>query len=182
MVAGGLALAALARAEDLSKRYKATLDFSDAGIQREWTCDDGDVWSLASFDFDRGSQLELHGGKCTVVFGVHAGNVVWAALLPAEPGTIASNVAGDGERFTSIWMRFHPSLVGELFPAKTVSGPGDARSILWARRLYRHKINGGWQAHNFPVIPKRESIVLDCETETGRRRYFVVESGTVKWV
>ena len=174
-----LALVATAHAQDLAKRYKATLDFSDAGIQREWTCESGDVWALSSFAFDRGSQLTLRCGKANVVFGVHAGNVVWAAVLPAEPGTIDSNVAGAGEHFTSIWMRFHPSLVGELFPAKSVTGAGDERSILWARRLYAHKINCGWQADNFPVIPKRDSIVLDCETREGPRRYFTVESGSV---
>src|SRR6185503_14661964 len=74
---------------------------------------------------------------------------------------------------------FHPALVGELFPAKTVTGPGDERSILWARRLYTHKINSGWQADNLPVIPKRDSIVLDCETREGLRRYFIVESKAV---
>lgn len=175
------ALAVIARAEDLTKKYKATLDFSDAGIQREWTCEAGDVWSLASFEFERGSQLALKCGKATVVFGVHAGNPVWAAVLPVEPGTIDSNVAGKGEHFTSIWMRFNPALLGDLFPAKTVTGQGDERSTLWALRLHANKINSGWQADNFPVIPKRDSIVLDCETREGPRRYFMVDSGTVTW-
>ena len=180
--AGVLACVASARGEDLSKRYKATLDFSEEGIQRESTCEAGDVWSLDAFEFERGSRLKLACGKATLVCGVHEGNVVWAALLPDQPGTIASSVAGDGEHFTSIWLRFHPSHVGELFPAKTVTGAGDARASLWARRLYTHKINSGWQADNFPVIPKRDSIVLDCETREGRRRYFTAEAGAVECV
>jgi hypothetical protein len=117
-----------------------------------------------------------------VVFGVHAGNVVWAALLPDEPGRIASNVAGDGEHVTSVWLRFHPSHVGELFPSATVRGPGEPRSVLWALRLASHKMNGGWYADGFPVIPARDSIVLDCETLEARRRYFTAEDGGVDCV
>lgn len=114
---------------------------------------------------------------------MHEKNVVWAALLPDEPGTVAHPV-GDGEHPSSVFLRFHPSRVGELFPTKTIEGHGPERAILHARRMYAAKIRSGWQSDDWPVIPKKSSIVFDCETTEGRRRYYTadLDRGTVDCV
>jgi hypothetical protein len=168
--------------EDLRRHYKATLDFTEEGTPRTWTCTAKDVWRVSSFHYENGRQLNLELGPSTVVFGVHAENVVWAALLPDYPGVVSSTDAAKGEHVASVWMRFHPSHLTELFPSKIVEGPGPERSILWARRLYSHKISSGWQTNNWPVIPKQDSFVFDCETTEGPRRYFVDDQGAVDCV
>jgi hypothetical protein len=118
------------------------------------------------------------------VFGVAEKNVVWAAVFPDKPGKLKSEVGGDGEQITSIWMRFNPKHLGELFPPQSVGKNGSEDQIAWAKRLCSWKISSGWQAGNLPVIPKQGSLVFDCETLEGPRRYFVVEQdkGTLELV
>ncbi len=183
-----LVLAALfatpAFAGDLAKLYPPTLDYFEGQPTREWTSTKDDVWELETFHFEYQHKLELALGKSVVVFGVAEKNVVWAAVFPEKPGRIASSVGGDGEQVTSVWMRFNPRHLGELFPANTVGRNGPEDQVAWAKRLCTWKIASGWQANNLPVIPKKGSIVLDCETVEGPRRYFVVEKekGTVDLV
>ena len=170
--------------QDLTKVYPATLDYFEGQPTREWTCTKDDVWELASFHFEHEGELDLRLGRSVVVFGVAERNVVWAALFPDEPGVVKGKGSGDGEHVSSIWMRFNPRHLGELFPAKTVRGHGPDDQIAWAKRLCAWKIASCWQANNLPVIPKRGSIVLDCETLEGPRRFFVVEreKGTVELI
>jgi hypothetical protein len=167
-------------AGDLTKTYPATLDYFEGQPTREFTCTASDVWQLDSFHAAY-KKLDVTLGPSTVVFGVAEKNVVWAVVLPGAPGKIKNDGVGDGEQVTSIWMRFNPALLGELFPAKTVGKNGSADQIAWAKRVCRWKIASGWQANNLPVIPKKSSIVLDCETVEGPRRYFMIdkEKGTV---
>jgi len=175
---------------DLTRSYPATLDYFEGQPAREWSCTKDDVWELESFHFEIQGRLEITLKKAVVVFGVAEGNVVWAAVFPegagehGKPGTIRSRVGGDGEHVTSLWMRFNPAHLGELFPANTVGKHGSEEQIAWARRLCSWKISSGWQAGNLPVIPRKGSIVLDCETVEGPRRYFVVEQqqGTVELI
>src|SRR5688572_18447523 len=82
--------------EDLRRHYKATLDFTEEGTPRTWTCTAKDVWRVSSFHYENGRQLNLELGPSTVVFGVHAENVVWAALLPDYPGVVSSTDAAKG--------------------------------------------------------------------------------------
>ncbi len=172
---GAVCLAAPVAAGDLTKTYPATLDYFEGQPTREWTCTKTDVWQLSGFEFEYQGKLGITLGKSVVVFGVADKNVVWAAVFPDKPGKIASKSGGDGEHVASIWMRFNPTHLGELFPAKTVGKNGPEDQVAWARRMCNWKISSGWQAHNLPVIPKKGSIVLDCETLEGPRRYFVVE-------
>lgn len=110
-------------ATDLTARYPATLDGSEPAVGREWTCDAGDVWELTEFTFKLDGQLEIRMGPSLATFGHSGTNVVWAhvdALSPATGGAITTHLPGGGEGVVSVWMRFNPALVGELFPAPTV--------------------------------------------------------------
>lgn len=179
----GWMFAPVARAGvDLAPMYSAIPDYvpNDAGL--DWVCEPRDVWSLASFRFAVGDRLRVELGPSVVVFGRHDKTAVWAWLRPEKPAPLKCAAAGDGESITSIWMRFHPSRVGELFPADTVTGPGPESARVWARRNYYWKIRASWQANDKPMIPSPNSIILDVETAEGNRRFFGVDAqaGTVK--
>src|SRR5690349_5858538 len=167
---------------DLAKVYPAKLDYFEGQPTREWTCTKDDVWELESFEFERHGGARITLAKSVVVFGVCEKNVVWAAVLPVKPGVLQREGTKTPENVESIWMRFNPARLGELFPAKTVLGHGPEESIGQALRLYTWKISSGWQANNMPVIPKLNSVVLDCETTEGPRRYVVAEGGGVEIV
>ena len=44
---------------DLSRPYKATLDWEEKAPAHRWTCGPDDVWSLSAFKFDAGKELAL---------------------------------------------------------------------------------------------------------------------------
>lgn len=156
----------------LAETYRPTLDYSDEGIGRDWTSTKQDVWSLSSFGYSVGGRFEIRLGPSAVVFGRHGTNVVWAAVIPDEPGKLLKAPAGAGENVTSIFLRFHPQLVQKIFPPAIVRGNGPAERLIPARRVYQYKINAGWQTGNLPVVPKENSITFDCETAQGNRRRF----------
>lgn len=165
-----------AKGENLAKVYKATLDYEEGAGGRDWSCGRQDVWSLEEFTYTFEDKLAIECGPSAAVFGRHGTSVVWAALIPDKPGEIRVAPKGEGEHVTSLFLRFNPSLVGELFPSRTVKGKGDFANIIPARGIYQYKINGAWQWDNLPVIPSVESIVLDCETSEGNRRFFMVDT------
>ena len=178
ILCGGSALAA----PDLGKTYKATLDWEEGAPPRDWRCGPEDVFELKSFRYTLGGGLAIDCGPSDVVFGHCGTNVVWAVVLPREPGRVKSKDT-DEESVRSIWMRFNPALVGKLFPKKTVKGAGDPGAVLDALRVCRHKVDGCWQAGSWPIIPYRKSVVFDIDTPEGKRRMFMVdtEKGTAKY-
>jgi hypothetical protein len=131
---------------DLTLRYRATLDYSDSPRGYEWTCGPQDVWRLSEFRYALVDVYHIMLGGAQVVFGCHEANVVWATVFPDQPGEILAATLGKGERVTSIWLRFHPTRLGELFPERTVAGQGDPSMLPQARRLAAHKIGSCWQA------------------------------------
>lgn len=161
---------------DLAARYRATLDYNETVIGREWTATEGDVWRLSGFKLEHATDLILTLDKATVVFGRQDTNVLWAAVFPDQPGKIAGQEAGDGDLIASLWLRFHPGDVGALFPAGTVIEQGPAERLRDGRRLAAWKMNGSWQSGNLPVVPKRGTIVVDIDTPHPLRRFYMIES------
>ena len=170
-----LAPVPLLAAQDLAKAYPVTLDWVEGAGGRSWTCGPEDVWRLKSFELSFFGELSLDFGPSVVVFGHHEHNVVWAVVLPEKDETLSARAKGDGEGIHSVFLRFHPALVGELFPRKTVRGPGDAQHAFEGKRVFAWKINASWQAQNRPVIPWRRSLVVDVETTAGRR-FFMADT------
>lgn len=163
---------------DLADRYPATLDYVEGAVPREWTSGPEDVWELSAFAYKQRRDLALSFGHCHVVFGVHGTNVVWAVVLPDEPAPLKTGLPGGGEHVSSLWFRFHPALVGKLFPKKTVVGPGPEALLAQGRRIYAWKINASWQSGNQPVIPWKHGLVIDVETHEGPRRLYTVDTKT----
>ena len=170
--------------EKFGSIYAGKLDYEEEAVGRSWTSLPEDVWELESFSYALDKQLEIELGPSVVVFGKHVDekgrkSVVWAAVIPHEAAREESIVAYQSSRrahVKSIFMRFHPSLVGKLFPKKTVVGQGDALMGLWGRRIYSHKINSHWQAENMPVVPWKHSLVFDIETVEGVRNCYMVDA------
>lgn len=185
---GGLTLFVLlllptAFAVDLASIYPPTRDYAEGAGAVTWTSDASDVWGINSFEYKFGDDLHITTGGGYVVFGQHEKNVVWAVVLPAKQGSIVRAPAGQGEGIKSIWLRFNPALIGELFPDNTVKANGPPEKVAWGKRVYNQKINGSWQAGNQPVIPWKHSVVIDVQTVEGPRRVFMVdaEKGAVKY-
>jgi hypothetical protein len=172
--------AAAAQQIDFSHRYRATLDYAEESRGYPWTCTAQDVWRLKEFSYALGNEFAVRLGPSQVVFGCHGTNVLWAVVIPDQPGLVVKAEQGRGEHITSIWMRFHPARVGELFPAAAVVGQGDAKARPPALRVAAHKMRGCWHAGNVPMVPSRNVITLDMETQEGRRRFFSLDTNSGK--
>ncbi len=177
-------LAATGWATDFSEQYPTTLDHSKQPKGFQCTSEQKDVWRLTEFSYALGDQFRVALGPSQVVFGCYGTNVLWAAIFPDEPGQIVAADNGQGEHVTSVWMRFHPARVGELFPAKTVAGQGNAAMLAQGKRLAVHKMRSCWQSGNRPVIPWKKAITIDVETSEGPRRFYSIDTDekTVQYV
>ncbi|WP_417383705.1 S41 family peptidase [Gimesia sp.] len=163
-------------AEDLGKKYPAGLDSSKQPRSYATTTTKEDVWKLSSFEFQLADKFKIQLGPAQVVLGHHDRNVLWAAVFPEAPGEIVISDAGKGEHVTSLWLRFHPARVGELFPAETVLKQGDSKWIEQAVALARHKIRSSWQQSGKPMVPVKESLIFDLETKEGNRRFYALDT------
>ena len=168
---------------NLAAKYRPALDYAEGAGGQNWTSGKEDVWALKSFTYGFKGKFAVEVGPSQLVFGKQGTSVLWAALLPAKPGKLTKAPQGAGEEVTSIFLRFHPGLVGTLFPPGTVIGNGTPKSLIEARRIYQHKINATWQWDNLPVVPWKQALIFDCETAAGPRRFFAVDTqkGTVKY-
>lgn len=178
-----LAAAALGAGEDLGRVYRGKLEWEEGGLGRSWTAEPGDVWELERFAFDLGGELSIELGPSVAVFGAHdtgkgARAVVWAAVFPLDPAAgpkIEAAHPGHGDHVESLFLRFAPGRLTELFPPDSVVGPGDPSWLTWGVRVYARKINGHWQAENMPVVPWEHGLVFDAETVEGKRRCYMVD-------
>jgi hypothetical protein len=184
-IAAALALALLAPAADVSAAgtdlgdaYKATLDRDEKNVVAyDTTCEADDVWELTSFDLEVGKRLHVELGPSTVVFGRYGTNVLWSVIVPKEPGRLTSKINSDerDEKVTNLWFRFHPALVGDLFPAKTVRGRGAPSAVSWARRVFWSRINDWCQIESAPCIPTRNFMQLTADVPSGEARFFIAD-------
>lgn len=171
-------------ATDLEKVYPAKLDVSKQPRGYAWTTDKSDVWKLKHFTISYGDGFKIELGPSQVVFGCNGTSVLWAVVFPDEPGEITQASAGKGEKVTSIWLRFHPARVGELFPEATVIGQGDAAMIDPAKEVAEFKLSASYHVGPRAMIPPRNHTIVDCETKAGARRFYLIDSEkqTVQYV
>ena len=103
----------IATGVDFGETYPATLEHSKNPIGYNWKTGEKDVWRLKSFSFRFEDDLAISVGAAQVVFGRYEKNVLWAVVIPDEPGVIERASTGRGEHPRSIWLRFHPVRVAE---------------------------------------------------------------------
>ncbi len=165
---------------DLSEIYPATLEWTDDLRAWDWMTDESNAWRLNSFEFALHEKLPVKLGPSRVVFGVHDTNVLWAAVLSDEPAMFTALPTGRGEHVTSIWMRFHPARLGELFPAETVEGrleeAAAQAALIESKRMCGHKMRTSFHVGPRPMLPPPHVIIIDMETLEGPRRFFVVNT------
>ncbi len=173
-----------APAAEFAQRYRATLDFSESRKGYEWTTGPEESWRLNEFDYSLGDAFHVKLGPSQVVFGCHESNVVWAAVFPDEPGQIVAAPQGKGEHATSIWLRFNPARLEELFPERIVARQGNPATVSRTKRLAMHKLIASWQSGGLPMIPWKKSVTFDMETREGSRRFYSLdmETGHVEYV
>lgn len=165
-----------AAAVDLGRIYRATLEPEKRPRGHDWVATTEDVWAIRQFGLVYLDDLRIRSGAANVIFGRDGTDVLWAVVLPEEPGEIVLAPGGKGEKFTSIFLRFHPALVRELFPPNVVLENGPPGALIQARRIYQYKIGDSWQHEGMPVVPNRSSIVVDCETTKGNRRFYRIDT------
>jgi hypothetical protein len=161
---------------DLGRRYPATLDYSPTPKGYDWTCDERDVWRLTNFAFSLSDRFRVEVKSAQVVMGHHGSNVLWAAVFPDQTGEIVKADAGQGEHITSIWLRFHPARLAEIFPPATVTELGRKELVGDAKRLAAHKMKSCWQSNGQPMVPEKAIVTLDLETREGHRRFFSINT------
>jgi hypothetical protein len=169
--------------KDLAKVYPGKLSWSQSGLFP--VCAADDVWALEKFELAQGKDLKITCKAATVAFGVHEGNVLWAAVFPAQPAKITAKGQGDGERAKTIFLRFPPAELSRVFPPATVGKRGDAWVRAQAVRIARRKVVWKWctPAGNPTVVGSGWRLV-DVDTVEGVRRFFGVDTkgGNVQYV
>jgi hypothetical protein len=134
---------------------------------------------LKSFKLEFGKDFELACGKATLAVGRHETNALWAVVFPHEPAHIRSKkLPGDGETTEAFALRFAPAEIGRLFPAKTVSGPGDGWRRAEAGRIFTRKLGYKWfTGSGTPTVVPGGITLVDVDTDAYKRRYYVLDSG-----
>ena len=170
-----LAVLPLVAGEDLAKRYAAKLDWSEQGLGTESLPED--CWRLSGFELDLDDALAIDAGPGTLVLGVHARtDPLWGVLFLDAPVEIESELAGGGESTDVLFLRFNGKDVGELFPRKTVEGPGGAWRRAEAFRIFRHKLGWKWfTPSGNTTVPNRGYVIVDADTDAGARRVYGAE-------
>ncbi|MGB7345543.1 MAG: S41 family peptidase [Pirellulaceae bacterium] len=172
----GIAAMHACDAEDLSRHYTATLVPTAPLTGYDWTCEARDAWRLKSFSIQHADALSIEFDAAQVVFGKHKSDVLWAVVVPDEPGTIVRASAGQGERVTSVWLRFHPARLGEFFPNETVLGQKDEPNVKLAKQIAQHKLRSSYHVGGRPAVVPMHHLIVDCETTNHNRRFFVIDS------
>jgi len=165
--------------QDLAKIYPGKMGWSGSGLFP--VCAAEDVWRLKKFALVMGRDFKISCREATVAFGVHEGNVLWAAVFPDEPAKIVGKVKGNGESAKTIFLRFPPADINVVFPPGTVSKRGDA--WLWPEgvRVARRKICWRWcTPGGNPTIVQSGWRLVDVDTVEGGRRFYGVNIGTGK--
>ncbi len=164
------------RAQDLGAKYPATLEYkSKKAPYYTWETGPEHIYALKKFSVDYGKDLKLRLGACDLVIGTSDDNAMWAVVLPNRPSKIKALAGGNGESIAHIWLRFHPAMVGSLFPEKEVKGPGDPTSLYWAYRIARAKVDGEFGQGPLLQVPPKDTVLIDMDTVDALRRVFTVD-------
>ncbi len=170
-------------AQDLAKLYPGALKWSETGLFP--TCTASDVWKLKKFEVARGKEFRVSAGAATAAFGVHEGNVLWAAVFPDEPAEIRASGAGNGEKAKTIFLRFPPAELNQVFPPATVIDRGDPWLRAHAMRIAARKVCWKWcTPAGFPTVVQAGWRLVDMDTVGGPRRFYGVDGsgGRVEYV
>lgn len=167
---------------DFAARYPSTLEASDPPVAQGWASGPDHVWRVDGFTFEDGTfeggqRFALATGPALVTVGANDGGPIWAVLEPDEPARLAGELAGAGEHVERCFLRFHPAELGALFPGGARPAGDDAwRFRTPVREALRRQANS-WTVGGQPMVPPAGTVVLDCATVEGPRRFYMRAGG-----
>jgi len=163
---------------DLLKKYPTTLTAGDAAPSRArpWRFSESDIFRLSSFKLEVGKELRVEAGESDLGIAHCSDGAVWAVLIPRQEGTLRSSVATNEEKAMHVWLRFHPSVIGRLFPPESVSTAGRRSLEERMRAIAEAKFKSSWHAGNNAMIPEPKDLTVDVDTKEGPRRFFAVDT------
>ena len=162
---------------DLAQLYPSELEPTDPPVAMGWSTGPEHVHRVAEFRFERGERFSIESGPGLVTIGVNEGGPIWAVLVPDEPAAIGGTLVGAGEHASSIYLRFHPAELGDLFGAGVSEAPDEGWRFRSPSRLAVAKQGNSWSVGGMPMVPPRGTVVLDCDTVEGARRFYMLQEG-----
>ncbi len=172
-----VAMPVLGQPDAFRARYPGSGEGVVLGETYRPTPSDADVWRLTTLPLRMGESLSIDVGPCSVVIGAVDGNALWAYVLPDEPPTLHSALAGDGASVRSVSLCFHPTLFSELLPAGAVEGPGPIEALPRAQREYSAKIPTTFGQGDHIKAQPESYVVVDVETTEPKRRLYAIDLG-----
>ena len=181
MTVSGCLIDLRAQGVDLLARYPTTLTTGDAEANRArpWEFTTSDVFGLTGFSFQLGANFRVETRPADLGVGHCIDGAVWAVVIPRTSGTLTSGVTNQPETIAHVWLRFHPSIISQLFPPSTVVADGDQRLKTQMGVIASVKFRSSWQAANNAMIPSPEQMTVDMDIAGGPRRFFVVDTAAV---
>ncbi len=167
----------------LLERYPTTLTrgTQSEGEAQVWSFAPEDIYRLTEFYFRTKTSLRVETGDANLGIGHCADGAVWAVIIPLGPGMLegAANPQAQ-DAVESIWLRFHPSVISEVFPPETVRGDGDRSLASRMRRIANAKLSSSWHYEGRAVIPERHELIMDLDTIDRARRMFMADRTQLK--
>ncbi|MCP4710781.1 MAG: hypothetical protein GY869_19320, partial [Planctomycetes bacterium] len=136
-----------------------------------------DIYSLSQFKFSfaKTNNINIDFASADLGVGHCEDGAVWAIIIPRQHGFVDSSFLQKTESVKHIWMRFHPSVINELFPLGTVSQNRNKEKFLLMQRIADHKFHNSWHAGVNAMIPPPETFTFDIDTEIDRRFLYIHE-------
>ena len=161
----------------LLKRYPTTLASGDTAPDhaRRWEFTGADMFHLSEFHFAAGSDVEVKTGRADLGIGHCGDGAVWAVVIPKVDGMLIRGGTNQ-ENIASIWLRFHPKEISQLFPPATVLSNSESDALFQMRRIANVKMHSSWQSGGRAMIPELNQMTLDVDTKDGPRRFFIVDT------
>jgi Peptidase family S41/Tricorn protease C1 domain len=168
----------MARADiNLLQRYSTQLEAGDTAPERArpWQFAAGDIFQLTGFTIEMAHNLHVQTGAADLGIGHCADGAVWALVLPRANGKLSSPATNNEEGIAHVWLRFHPALLGILFPPQSVIGFGQTNLLPMMRAIAAHKFRSAFHAGENALIPNPNDVIVDVDTPERLRRFFVVD-------
>ncbi|UCF33657.1 MAG: hypothetical protein JSV78_15130 [Phycisphaerales bacterium] len=136
------------------------------------TFTEADIYEITKFTLDKCEPMSLRVGRSDLAIGHNADGAVWAVVIPREGGWLTSPRNLQPEVIDHIWLRFHPSLLGTLFPPGTVVGVGRKNVADRVRDVAKVKLFNSWHVGERALVPPPHEMIVDIDLTTGQRRFF----------
>jgi hypothetical protein len=163
-----------AAALDLAEKYPCSAP-SKEGTQADAkpaAFTEVDIYEITKFALDEYEPMTVRVGRSDLAIGHNADGAVWAVVMPREAGWLTSPRNLQPEVIDHIWLRFHPSILGNLFPPGTVVGVGRKNVADRVRDIAKVKLFNSWHVGERAVVPPPHELIVDIDLTTGHRRFF----------